>query len=187
MVQNWQNFMSPTGGYSDNTFQFGLGSILTDIGLSVVGVSAVNNRLSAIDALKRKHTASSINKIQSKNIGPFLPGDAAARTHILNTIRTERRDLKLSKKINSLKSTKWALKGVGYSYLAMGTAQIFENMLTPNYSMTAAAKQSNADIGQGPLDSATAYTQRQRALMAIHDSQLGISSVIGNESQYFHR
>lgn len=36
-------------------------------------------------------------------------------------------------------------------------------------------------------DSPAAYTQRQRAIMAIHDSQLGIQNVIGSEAGYFHK
>lgn len=38
-----------------------------------------------------------------------------------------------------------------------------------------------------PGDSPGAYTQRQRAIMAIHDSQLGIRNVIGSEAGYFHK
>jgi hypothetical protein len=186
MVQSWQNFMSPTGGYTDNTFQFGLGSILTDIGLSVVGVSAANSMISSINSIRKdiKPRTRGINRMVDP--ATLKAGPSLSKDHPIFS-RTNRKDSIFNKRIDRLKNTKWALKGVGYSYLAMGAAQIFESMLTPNYGITSAAKQSDANIGQGPLDSGTAYTQRQRALMAIHDSQLGISSVIGNESQYFHR
>ena len=48
MVQSWQNFMAPTGGYTDNTFQFGIGSLVADLGLSVLGVSVANQQIDSI-------------------------------------------------------------------------------------------------------------------------------------------
>jgi hypothetical protein len=88
--------------------------------------------------------------------------------------------------ISSLKTLKSVAKGIGWGYVVMGGAALAESMFTP--SVTRAASQTDMLALQPPiLDSQIAYTQRQRALMAIHDSQLGINHVIGAEAQHFHR
>jgi hypothetical protein len=66
---------------------------------------------------------------------------------------------------------------------------MMEGVTTPGTVSRAAMLSDQKAMGmtQGPMDSQQAYTQRQRALMAIHDSQLGIRNVIGNEAGHLHR
>lgn len=188
MVQSWQNFMAPTGGYTDNTFQFGIGSLVADLGLSVLGVGVANQQIDALNT-KLQQVPAQISgrsgKWQRVNPGTYTT-DNTYRDRMVSRFESKLKN-RYNRKLGRASAAKWGLRGVGYGYLAMAAANIFESMLSPNYSMTNAAKATDNNMMQMPLDSATAYTQRQRALMAIHDSQLGIRGVIGNESQYFHR
>lgn len=85
--------------------------------------------------------------------------------------------------------TKTLLKGLSWTLLATGAMMMMEGATTPGTVSRAAMLSDQRAMGmaQGPMDSQQAYTQRQRALMAIHDSQLGIRNVIGNEAGHLHR
>jgi hypothetical protein len=93
---------------------------------------------------------------------------------------------RLSKKYGG---TKTLLKGLSWTLLATGAMMMMEGATTPGTVSRAAMLSDQKAMGmtQGPMDSQQAYTQRQRALMAIHDSQLGIRNVIGNEAGHLHR
>jgi hypothetical protein len=81
------------------------------------------------------------------------------------------------------------LKGLSWTLVATGVMMAVEGATTPGTVSRQAmlSDQRAMGGGQGPMDSQQAYTQRQRALMAIHDSQLGIRNVIGNEAGHLHR
>lgn len=81
------------------------------------------------------------------------------------------------------------LKGLSWTLVATGVMMAVEGATTPGTVSRQAmlSDQRAMGVGQGPMDSQQAYTQRQRALMAIHDSQLGIRNVIGNEAGHLHR
>lgn len=85
--------------------------------------------------------------------------------------------------------TSTLLKGLSWTLLATGAMMMIEGATTPGTVSRAAMLSDQRAMGmiQGPMDSQQAYTQRQRALMAIHDSQLGIRNVIGNEAGHLHR
>lgn len=89
--------------------------------------------------------------------------------------------------IRKLTNTKNLMKFIGKSYLAMGAAYLAKELFAPTFSLTQSAQRSEQNMGPQMFDTEIAYTQRQRALMAIHDSQLGLKGTIGNESQYFHK
>jgi hypothetical protein len=121
-------------------------------------------------------------------VGPiYAPGKAgrpAMREDFNKYVKnTEGR---LSKKYGG---TKTLLKGLSWTLLATGAMMMMEGATTPGTVSRAAMLSDQKAMGmtQGPMDSQQAYTQRQRALMAIHDSQLGIRNVIGNEAGHLHR
>lgn len=89
----------------------------------------------------------------------------------------------------SFSGTRTLLRTTRMLGAAIAVSQAFAwgaELFTPGVSK-AAVKRDNEMFNEGALDSAQAYTQRQRALMAIHDSQMTVRNVIGQEAAYFHR
>lgn len=103
-----------------------------------------------------------------------------------------------SKAKSTFKSEKASIRGkfanlnniarsIGWGYLALGVASMAEAITTPGLSQSANRSNNQMFGDSTPMDSQGAYTQRQRALMAIHESQLGIRGVIGQEAGYLHK
>lgn len=190
MVQNWENFMSPTGGVVDESWQIGMASIGADLFNTFVTIPAINNRINTINNSLIATRTNRATKLQSlfMNKRPDL-------SHTERRIKVSNLSKKIktyspysSAQTNALKSTKSLTKLISKGFLFMGMASLAESIFSPNYGLSQSATRSNQQ-GMGPqmIDTEIAYTQRQRALMAIHDSQLGLRGVLGNESQYFHR
>lgn len=103
--------------------------------------------------------------------------------------KINRYDRRFSSNVQSVRnkygSLKRSAKMIGWGYLALAAASTVQAALTPGVSR--AALESNNNLTSPMLDSNVAYTQRQRALMAIHDSQLGIRNVISQEATSFHK
>lgn len=74
-----------------------------------------------------------------------------------------------------------------WGFMLYGLLEIGSALATPGVNTIAARNDQEMFANERPLDSAAAYTQRQRALMAIHDSQLSLKGVIGQEAQFLHR
>lgn len=76
------------------------------------------------------------------------------------------------------------------SAFAIGVTTLFEksmDVFTPGVNKRA-MESNNKFISESlTTDSNTAFTQRQRALQAIFDSQSSLRNVIGNEASYLHR
>ena len=85
------------------------------------------------------------------------------------------------------------LRGIGWFAAAVGLFDIgyslFSEMARPGISREAQEKDKEMlSNSEGMLDTRMAFTQRQRAIQAIHDSQISIGrSMIGQESSYLHR
>lgn len=84
------------------------------------------------------------------------------------------------------------LEGAGRTFSALGwglaiswAADLGFDLMSPKIS-TSAARSNDQMFTRSSADGGAGYTQRQRALMAIHDSQSAIEGVIGNEAQFFH-
>ena len=59
--------------------------------------------------------------------------------------------------------------------------------LTPGVTKSVYASNMNVMADERFIDSGRAATMRQRALQAIHDSQLSVRNVIGNEASFLHQ
>ena len=85
------------------------------------------------------------------------------------------------------------MKGIGWFAAIVGIADfgysLMSDMAAPGVSREARDRDREAlSNSEGMLDTRMAYTQRQRAIQAIHDSQLSVGrSMIGQESSYLHR
>lgn len=74
--------------------------------------------------------------------------------------------------------------------IAIGVTTLFDfgmDMFTPGVNKLAAAGNDKFMNESLTIDSNAAFTQRQRALQAIFDSQSSLRNVIGNEASYLHR
>lgn len=74
--------------------------------------------------------------------------------------------------------------------IAIGVTTLFDlgmDMFTPGVNKLAAAGNDKFMNESLTIDSNAAFTQRQRALQAIFDSQSSLRNVIGNEAAYLHR
>lgn len=87
------------------------------------------------------------------------------------------------KRYNSLRRG-W--KAASWGFLLTGIFDIAEYAATPGVSKIAAEK-DQASMMPTLLDSAGAYTQRQRAITAIYDSQMTSRNIIGNEARFVHK
>lgn len=86
----------------------------------------------------------------------------------------------------SIASTRKLFRAVGLTTIAAFGFDIFKSMTTPGLSVL--AKKKEEQLYTNPyVDSAEAFTMRQRALQAIMDSQSSLQQVIGNEASYFNR
>lgn len=85
------------------------------------------------------------------------------------------------------------LRGIGWFAAIAGIADLgfhlASEMARPGVSREAQERDREMlSNSEGMLDTRMAYTQRQRAIQAIHDSQISIGrSMIGQESSYLHR
>lgn len=203
MVQNWENFMDPGGGAYDTSFATGGASILAGFGIDLFARGQVD-KFAKIDpkdvtGLKTRYS-STLRRGSSNNFSSQykLPGGTTINIDDLTTTtvgKEIRKDFdkyknqvqgRLQKKYGG---TSTLLKGLSWTLLATGAMMMIEGATTPGTVSRAAMLSDQRAMGmtQGPMDSQQAYTQRQRALMAIHDSQLGIRNVIGNEAGHLHR
>lgn len=87
---------------------------------------------------------------------------------------------------NSFANSKRTLKTLGWISTITDAFFIAESMFNPGPSMSAKAQASDLQAFNS-LQGSGAMTQRQRSLQAIHDSQLSINPILGNESQFLHK
>lgn len=194
MVMNWENFFERDGGASQNSFQFGMSSIFVDVGMSV-GIHHLNKPILKEGLFDIKQNLNSslknFNQLKSNlhNAG-LSPMQKLKETMLLRDkykipakkLAVEQ-SAKLTKNIGKLNRL---ARGVGWSYLALGFASMAESIVTPGLTKSATSEQQQMGMTT-PMDGQGAYTQRQRALMAIHESQLGLRNVIGSEAGYMHK
>lgn len=90
-------------------------------------------------------------------------------------------------RISSYKVLTKTFSGIARVLTASMAFGFAEKLLTPDINKVAAQRDFNIMFNENPSDSSAAYTQRQRALMAIMDNQLNLNNVIGNEAAYLHR
>jgi hypothetical protein len=202
MLQSWENFMSPSGGNMENSLHFGVPSLFAEFGAGLA-VKHVFEPLRAREIretetrLKRKGRLIQNRGVRLRSHVTSVAGfeDAVSMNDIRGqapkAITEPRNRHRVAKRIHGINSRynklKFGAKAIGWGYVALAAASIMESATTPG--LTKSAEMNNAQtMGMAPpLDSSQAYTQRQRALMAIHDSQLGIRNVIGSEAGYLHR
>ena len=74
---------------------------------------------------------------------------------------------------------------IGYSL----TSAAVQGLDTFRYERRAATHQGGGrdlDLGQGFADTRASFTQRQRAMQAIHNSQMNTRAAMGNEATFMH-
>lgn len=192
MVQNWENFMMPDSGNNlgeNNALMSGAMGLFFGIGIDWLGVPILNRlekkqvtltRLAQKNAFRAKMNiledavnVSPNNKLKaSMRMKSKLPGQR--RKEILN----------INRQYDRLRS---GTKLIGWGLLGMTAASIVEGLTTPGLSKEAISMDERAMGGATYLDTPQSYTQRQRALMAIHESQLGIRGIISQEASGFHK
>jgi len=79
------------------------------------------------------------------------------------------------------------LRGLGWLMFASVFVDMAEDLMTPGISTIAHEREQQLFADERHLDSAIASTQRQRALQAIHDSQMTVRNVLGSEAQFMHK
>lgn len=195
MIQSWENFMSPSGGTMDNTYVDGMGAFAVDVGghlaykylLDPIRKSDVRSVRSRMVGKARSILARPQGIGRGQTYSDYMMGRGAYKNTHLNPAFSQRlrsRTAAINQRYGKIQR---GVKALGWGYVALASAQIVEALTTPGVNRLAQENDAAA-MGLGaPLDSSQAYTQRQRALMAIHDSQLGIRNVLGSEAGYMHR
>lgn len=204
MIQSWENFMSPSGGAMENDLEFGMSSFFVDIGASL-SINLLIKPWEKEDLLKiggrynaREEAAASRLAKNTEYIGPRGKdqyqkafGENIRNRHFLNRKTPDRGDIHFSKQAADVRARygkmRAGARAIGWGYIALAAASMVEGLASPGLSTSAEMNNAKTMGMTPPLDSSQAYTQRQRALMAIHDSQLGIRNVIGSEAGFLHR
>ena len=106
----------------------------------------------------------------------------ARRKGVKKALRTEYKDWKskFSKGRGVFKAAGWA------TLISMGVDLAVEAS-TPGVSKVAAKQDERFMMQQQRMDSPAAFTMRQRAIEAIHNSMMSTRNVMGNEAQFMHR
>lgn len=189
--------MDPRGGYYNTDFISGTSSIIGSLAIDLLARPAMDY---AEKTDKARVRAEKVQKLQQ---GRDLIRRRSRRVRMTSEFAEidsseyeKRKRQKIGKKFTTASKqikpknfggAKNLLRGLSWTLFATFIADTAESVFLPGVT-GAARKSDQMAMGMGgPLDSEGAYTQRQRALMAIHDSQLGIRSVIGNEAGHFHR
>jgi hypothetical protein len=202
-------FLNPSGGSPlyDNPMT-SLGIIGMDLGLAFFGQGAVK-RLGRFDI---KHAALAPSRMTKKVlIERYGPDKWKKNIGLLSRATGERGALgaaktnMLRKKAmqdagNTVKGLKanYASWGKGVKRLGIATAALglldlgftlAYELATPGVDREILDRdRQQISNNEGMLDTRMAYTQRQRAIQAIHDSQLSIGrAMIGQEASHLHR
>jgi len=199
MLQSWETFFSPTGGYMDNKLETGYTGLAVDFGSSLVNkyiysplekhdIKLLGDRRAAFRT-KIDNRSSPINTIlggKEVNVSNWSNQHSRGKEY---RSRMSRYDRKLTSVLSGTRSKYRSMRAtakmVGWGYLGLAAAAGVQAALAPGVSR--ATIESNNNLVAPTLDTNIAYTQRQRALMAIHDSQLGIRNVISQEATSFHK
>ena len=198
MVQSWENFMDPSGGYRKNEYVDGTAAMTIPLITEGVLLPMVYPRAEKIERLAAKRASLASLPSRSEVSKPFMYEKRGGRVLTHAEAVAERRGkpaaaqaykktkADITRKYAGLKST---ARAVGWGYLALMGVEMGAAIFAPSPGVSTSAMENDARaMGyNAPLDSSQAYTQRQRALMAIHDSQLGIRNVIGAEAPHLHR
>jgi len=94
--------------------------------------------------------------------------------------------------------------GIGMGLRAFSQAWVFNDLFSMGFSAASSAIQGiesfsyerrarlqnegglSADLGEGFADTRASFTQRQRAMQAIHNSQMNTRAAMGNEATFMH-
>ncbi len=191
MVESWRNFYDPSGG---RDLMSGLGFVGASFGADLYNWAITN-------PLEKKHLKwfdDKINMMQTRKGTSFLAkpqmdNESAQEYGARQARRTatlDRRKAMYGKaraKVGpQFASERRFWKGASWSLMAIGLVELADQMLTPGVSKITTEREEAMLQNEMHMDSAAAYTQRQRALLAIHDSQMSLQQVFGNEARYKH-
>ena len=127
-----------------------------------------------------------------------MGGRKASPTNILRALSA---DSELQTKANMGLANRL---GIGMGLRAFSQAWIFNDLFSMGFSAASSAIQGiesfsyerrarlqnegglSADLGEGFADTRASFTQRQRAMQAIHNSQMNTRAAMGNEATFMH-
>lgn len=176
-----QNFLDPMGGT-------GRGSLM-DGRMGLIGMALEPAFGMVAKRYLRGEVRTSIKAKKEMIYGPFQ--NAESEKYITNKLDSYLYKNVTSKRIlsakNSIRSTKALVGKIGWAFTASWLFDIGQSMLTPGVSKSTNKSNMELIMNESPIDSGRAFTQRQRAMQAIYESQMNVGrSMIGQESSYLH-
>jgi hypothetical protein len=196
MVQSWENFMSPDGGaYTNDSIFTGMKGLALGLGVDFAAPMLLNSlekregrvlrdtlrnrNLRILSGIGENPTFSPFEKIKQRMI-------QEKRGAISASVFKQQQGSLIKNKYTGLRSL---ARGVSWAALAITAADMVESAMTPGLDRKTVERDEQAVYGSGGtfLDSSQAYTQRKRALLAIHESQLGIRGILSQEASGFHK
>lgn len=198
MIHDPYAFMSPSGGQDRNE--------AFDIGPFILGMTASSKFVHKQVGLAHRHlyldwvgkNMGDLNRRASRVMSAKELMITKGRNPLRSYNRNKNRLGELTRKYITAKKgnpytqavKKSSIRGLRFIGLGIAMSEAFSmavEMFTPGVSKTATVRDRDILVNEAMLDSSKALTQRQRALMAIHDSQMTVRNVIGQEASYFHR
>lgn len=180
-----ENFMDPMGGSGREPIAngtFGMLGFLFEPAYGVFSKHLMHKEGRAAGALLKNYKASIKNPENLKLprltwSGPTTPGPSFAK-QLSNNLRS---------KVTTAAKTKKFIGRLGWAFTASWLFDIGQELATPGISKSAEKSNMGMIMNESPLDSGRAFTQRQRAMQAIYDSQMTVGrSMIGQEASFLH-
>lgn len=193
----YASLMQPEGGSNRGNVQDNWGIIGMDIGLGMFGRRMMIGK-SGIGGLYGSHRKQ-LSKRLTTGTAKYFTGGGRFDINTAEMIsKTVSENLNRSTSAKMLKSQKVfsklgnSLRGIGIAAAGIGLLDfglsIGEMLAAPSASRDAISRDQKLFYDEMMTDSRLAYTQRQRAIQAIHDSQLSTGrALLGQESRYLHR
>jgi hypothetical protein len=169
----YRDLLDPSGGERDRSINMNTPLLMADIGLGFLGEPVGNiltNYAHGLTPIKGGYSPRSISLLETK------PNPAIKLGYGKNRVSGLGKSLYKLGMLTSILS----IASIGVSAIS--------NIYKPGLSERGERKTREEARNEVYPDTAVAYTQRRRALQAIHDSNLSVGrALIGRESSYLHK
>jgi hypothetical protein len=185
--------MSPEGRREELANPFGnTNSMVLEVGLGLTESFVYPSKRSSASGYKRKTIYKRAKKNLNKTKGKItVNNQSAVRSAISRPLNMSRSIAPLTRQQKyNIKENIAARNFFTSQFTAIGVSLAFSvaSALTkPKINKIAVQRDNTIFYDESFMDTAAAYTQRQRALQAVMDNQMNVQHIIGNEAAHMHR
>jgi len=197
MGELYDSLMEPYGGYPEGRFYYGTPFIVGDIAATLAGPWLFKKLAAGYERLGPKYArAKARHFFETETKGRYFYSKERAtafrqrighRTKALFRMETRAG----SRRAASVASLGKFVKGYALvslvGILAHQAYDLYDAFTLPGINRSSLARDQHLMEDELMLDTRAAFTQRQRAIQAIHDSVSSARAILGEEARYLHR